>query len=460
MRFVPPAALLWRLWARGKRVYYASPLYEVGRVREGDASLAAVAWVGVELFPGDANAGRALAVGQFGFVGVNLELGVPPKSWLPKNVSALWVFNLHYFEWLADLRAAGKRAEAQALVADWLVAFGHYHPLAWHPYPTSLRLVAWLTHGKWLLEEADAEFAKAFYAAVARQADYLRWNCEWDLGGNHLLKNLKALVYAGLAVEGRREFFEFGMAELLRQLRVQLLADGAHDERSPLYMAQVLRDLLELRAVLKKQGGGAPKMLEQAVVGLGRALAVLVHPDGKLALFNDSAEMSAEYVERLLRLSGVDSDDVPEMLPQAGFVRAVRGKGDAALSVVMDGGVVGPDSNPGHAHADTLSFELCCGRERVVVNCGTYAYQHALRNVLRGTAAHSAVVVDGVNSAEVWGSFRVGRRPREVRLERRGQAVGEVALEGAHDGYRHLGVLCQRKILLAGDGSRVQGEDV
>jgi hypothetical protein len=33
---------------------------------------------------------------------------------LPAKASALWVFNLHYHEWLADLRVAGLREEARA----------------------------------------------------------------------------------------------------------------------------------------------------------------------------------------------------------------------------------------------------------------------------------------------------------------------------------------------------------
>ncbi len=453
LRHVPLEALRWRLLARAKTLYYRSPLFGLSDiVPEG---LPAPRWVGVELFAGDPAQGQALAKGQFGFVGQTLPLDLPPRSWRPAQASALWVFNLHYHEWLADLRAAGQRDVARQLVADWLLVCGSYHPVVWHPYPTSLRLVAWLTHGGWVLEGADEDLKQAFYASVRRQAMYLAANPELDLGGNHYLKNLKALIYAGLALE-MPELTTQGMAGLLRQLEVQILPDGMHYELSPMYAAQVLRDLLEVRAVLRN-AGGAPKPLEDAVRKLGTALGMLVHNDGALALFNDAAELEPLYVAQLLRQSG--ADDVPEHLPDAGYARLERGP----MALWFDAGRVGPDANPGHAHADMLSLELDVGRERVIVNCGTYAYQHPLRNVFRATAAHSTVSLEGVESAEVWGGFRVGRRPRHVEMLLQGGAQplpgGDVWVEGRHDGFAHVGATHRRKLLLAGDGSRLRGED-
>jgi uncharacterized heparinase superfamily protein len=380
---------------------------------------------------------------------------MPVKTWLPPRVSKLALFTLHYHEWLADLRAADKVQEARELVGDWMLAFGHYHPLVWHPYPTSLRVVAWLTHGAWLLEGAETEFAEAFGELLRRQVRYVAANCEWDLGGNHLLKNVKAMVYGGLAVEGLRPVYERGFAEFLRQLQHQILEDGAHYELSPLYQAQVLRDVLEVRAVLRKLGG-APVILDSVARKLGTALAFYCHGDGGLALFNDSAVLDVDYVGQLLRLSG--AEDPPAVLEKAGYARLQRG----GTVLLLDAGRVGPDENPGHAHADTLSFELSLGRERVIVNCGTYGYQDRLRNTLRGTPAHSTVSLDGRDSAEVWGGFRVGRRPRQVTLAvGRGEALpgADVAVEGAHDGYRYLGATHTRKLLLAGDGSRLRGDD-
>lgn len=453
---VPPQAIAWRIKARVKRYYYMSPLFGLGGLQQDSAEgLPEPQWVGVELVAGNPVAGHVMAVGKYEFAGVALPLEVPPRTWLPMQASALWIFNMHYHEWLADLRAAGQRDVAQTLVSDWLLKFAAYHPTVWHPYPTSLRLVAWLTHGEWLLTGADEDLKQAFYESLYRQALYLADNPELDLGGNHLLKNLKAMVYAGLALD-LPEVYSRGMAGLLRELQVQILPDGMHFELTPMYAAQVLRDLLDVRAVLRKTGG-SPKLLDDTVRKLGTALGFFVHGDGRLALFNDGSEMDEGQVAQLLRLSG--ADDTPDALPDAGYARLARG----GTVVLFDAGKVGPDANPGHAHADMLSFEMSLGRERVVVNGGTYAYQHSLRNVFRGTPAHSTVSVEGMDSAEVWGGFRVGRRPQQVVMSLQGGeeplSGGDIWVEGAHDGWRQLGLVHRRKLLLAGDGSRLRGED-
>ncbi len=457
LRYVPLEAIRWRLMARAKRVYYRSPLYGLQALMPDDVR--EPQWVGVELFAGDPVAGAAIAKGQFTFIGTTLPLPTATdgslRTWLPTQASALWIFNLHYHEWLADLRVAGQRAVARQLVADWLLTFGTYHPVVWHPYPTSLRLVAWLTHGQWLMDGADEDLRQAFYACLQRQAVYVAANPELDLGGNHLLKNLKAMIYGGLALENA-DMYGQGMAGLLRQLPLQILPDGMHYELTPMYAAQVLRDLLEIRAVLRN-AGGAPKPVEEAVRKLGTALGFFVHGDGGLALFNDGAELDAPYVAQLLRQSG--ADDAPEILPDAGYARLSRG----GMSAWFDAGKVGPDENPGHAHADTLSFELDVGRERIVVNSGTYAYQHALRNTFRATAAHSTVSLEGAESAEVWGGFRVGRRPQEVEMILQGGAQplpgGDIWVEGRHDGFAYVGAMHRRKLVMAADGSRLRGED-
>jgi uncharacterized heparinase superfamily protein len=105
---------------------------------------------------------------------------------------------------------------------------------------------------------------------------------------------------------------------------------------------------------------------------------------------------------------------------------------------LLDTAPIGPDYLPGHAHADSLSFEWSLFGQRIVVNGGTSRYgtgPERLRE--RGTAAHSTVVIDGEDSSEVWGGFRVARRARPFEREicDLGSSI-EVAC--AHDGYRRL----------------------
>jgi uncharacterized heparinase superfamily protein len=74
----------------------------------------------------------------------------------------------------------------------------------------------------------------------------------------------------------------------------------------------------------------------------------------------------------------------------------------------------------------------------VVVNSGTSRYgigSERLRQ--RGTAAHSTVEMDGADSSEVWGGFRVARRARPFDLKIL-QGDDSLTVSCAHDGYRRL----------------------
>ena len=67
---------------------------------------------------------------------------------------------------------------------------------AWHPYPTALRAWSFCGVHRDLVAGSDAE--DCFIASLAMHVGFLCRHLELDLGGNHLIKDLKAL--AGLAV--------------------------------------------------------------------------------------------------------------------------------------------------------------------------------------------------------------------------------------------------------------------
>ena len=150
-----------------------------------------------------------------------------------------------------------------------------------------------------------------------------------------------------------------------------------------------------------------------------------------MSVFTSVAELDA-YCARL-GLPALREFPPLHHLAASGLVRLQRGEAVALVDVAP----VGPDYLPGHAHADTLSFELSLGAQRVLVNSGTSCYgTSAERLRQRGTAAHNTVIVDGHDSSEVWGGFRVARRARPTVPQL--QANGVLDVRCAHDGYTRL----------------------
>jgi uncharacterized heparinase superfamily protein len=280
------------------------------------------------------------------------------------------------------------------------------------------------------------------------QVRALEARLEHHLLGNHLLANAKALAFAGIFFEGDEagQWLAKGMELLERELAEQVLPDGGHFERSPMYHAIVLEDLADLMNIATAHGRPLPARWPETLQRMRAWLAGMCHPDGEISFFNDAAigiAPSPAEIERYAReVSEVSASASPtapgpvhvKHLADSGYIRA-----EAPQAVLLlDVAPIGPDYLPGHAHADTLSFELSLGGERLVVNGGTSTYEPGpTRSSERGTAAHSTVEIDGEDSSEVWASFRVARRARPENLVMNA-AADRLEVACSHDGYRRL----------------------
>ena len=360
-------------------------------------------------------------------------------DWNRVDWPKLWRYNAHYFDDLAAVEIAERVGWQKTLVARWVEENPAGGGVGWDPYPTSLRIVNWIKWG-WAGNPLDAQ-------AVHSLAVQTRWLCkrlEWHLLGNHLWANAKALVFAGSFFEGEEAdiWLRKGLSLIDRELREQVLDDGGHFELSPMYHAIILEDLLDLVQL----GQVYPLLAEEHRIAQWRTTAkrmlqwlrTMTHPDGEIAFFNDATWGVApqpfaleEYAARL-GIEQLDALDTPlHWLRDSGYARAHCGP----ATVIADVGMVGPDYLPGHAHADTLSFELSLERDRVLVNSGISLYESGVERLRqRGTAAHNTLQIDGENSSEVWSSFRVGRRAKVHGVEIEADADG-VRVAAEHDGY-------------------------
>ena len=119
--------------------------------------------------------------------------------------------------------------------------------------------------------------------------------------------------------------------------------------------------------------------------------------------------------------------------------------------LLFDAGDVGPDHLPAHAHSDLLGFEASAFGKRLFVDSGVFAYQGPRREEFRKSAAHNVLTVDWVELADVWGSFRVGRRGHAISRQS-GRVAGVHWTMAEHDAYRRMDVRVQRWWLIAEDG--------
>lgn len=367
----------------------------------------------------------------------------------------LWNFSLHYHAWLRDLAvcyAATKQTEyldeLRRWLVDWLetcrLGVPGFAEIPWNSFNIGQRLWHWreidalVPRSFW----QRAEFPRQrFLRSIAAQGEYLSQHIEWDLRGNHLFKDAVGLAVAAEmaggsnAIRWRAQAVSIAMS----QVKEQILPDGMHFERSPMYHIHVLEDLLALRELLPDPAVQAD--LQEACRRMAEPVRWLRHPCGRFPLFNDAAECSASSPDEMLAELAERNLDAEFFQP-----RGLRFFSEAGLlawhgdpwTVFFDVGPVGPDYQPGHAHADSLTLEASFDGVPLIVDPGTFCYDDdAHRRYDRSTQAHNTVCIDETDSSEVWHIFRVGRRAEPMNILIQNQRDGFTA-SASHTGYDYL----------------------
>lgn len=375
----------------------------------------------------------------------------------------LWMMNLHYMEYLPAL----PDELFQAVIRDWIAAHVRLKPGywadSWNSYTLSIRIVVWMQEIARRRDRLDPDFLALAARSIASQVGFLVRNLETDIGGNHLIKNIKALAWASafFASDVAKEWRSLAIAMLRRELPVQILRDGVHYERSPSYHAQVFADLIDTRVAL---GNAAPAVLIDALDRMAQAVVDLTHPDGGPALFNDAGLTMALAPADCLTAFATAGGVVPLprsiiRFPDAGYF----GVRSPDYYLIGDAGRIGPDELPAHSHGDIGSFELSVAGHRMIVDQGVFQYVVGeLRDRSRSAANHNVLHIAGRDQAEFFGAFRCGRRPAVEGEALPGEADGMLMIRSAHDGY---GIRVEREIrtdhrrititdTLGGDGAR------
>ena len=463
---LPPGQALARLAYELQRPIFALPLY---RLSLPGITPLALAGSPSDAWPGDAKLGAEILHGAFTFAGH--RIAAPAPLWAPLGAEPAWLAELHAFAWLRDLRAVGGDAArrcARELVAAWLAAHEPWSAAAWEPLTIGRRLTHWLGCYDFYAASAEISFRHRLHGSMVRQAQHLGRVLPAGLAGSDLIAAVKGLLYAGVCLPDGSAWRQRGLAILRRELPRQILGDGVHVERNPAVHMAVLRDLVDVRALLLKgeavagraAGGevhagrrGVPAAVQAAIEAMAPALSMFRHGDGGLAAFNGGTEAEDWLVDMVLQRA-TGRPRAQSQAPASGFHRLCAGR----TVLLVDAGSPPPAGLDRTAHAGTLSLEISIGRERLIVNCGARPGDPLWRQAERATAAHSTLVVGDTNNSEVLAGG-LGRRAL-VRRCRRTETDGKQWLDLSHDGYqRRFGLRHCRRLFLAADGADVRGED-
>ena len=365
-----------------------------------------------------------------------------------------WAVSLYGFGWLRHLRAAESaitRANARALVDEWMTLQAAHDPLAWRPEVIARRIISWLSQAPLVLDDSDVRFYRRFIRSLTRQVRLLRHLVANARDGLPRLQARIALMYAALCMAGQSRRIRSATRRLGEELERQILPDGGHISRNPGALVTLLVDLLPLRRAFTARNIPPPAALLNAIDRMMPMLRFFRHGDGNFALFNGMGPTPTDLVTTVLAYD--DARGAPlSNAPHSGYQRLEAG----GAVLLMDTGKPPPFAASQEAHAGTLAFEFSSKLSRLVVNCGLpAASRDSWRQVARATAAHSTVTFNDASSSRFVESESLKRMlqgmpivggPREIAIERE-QRDGAIALRASHDGYAdNFGVIHQRTL--------------
>ena len=421
-----------------------------------------------DLRTADGTRASEIYAGRFAFAGkVVISDGRSPFEIAPPSEE--WAASLLGFGWLRHLRAAESgitRANARALVDEWITVQGSWHPIAWQPEIMARRIIAWLSQAPLILHDADDPVLSPLPAQPGPPG---------PLPAPHRDRGARRRAAAAgadrarpmrrSAWPGRRATCAARSSSWSTEIERQILPDGGHVSRNPGALIELLLDFLPLRQAFQARNIAPPPQLNNAIDRMMPMMRFFRHGDGTFAHFNGMGPTLPDLMATILAYD--DARGAPlSNAPHSGYQRVEVGE----MVLLMDTGGPPPISVSQEAHAGCLSFELSHGLQRIVVNCGLpRTNRETWRQVARATAAHSTVVFNDTSSCRFLegGSFKrllgtpIVSGPRRHPGRRARSAATPSSCATSHDGYAdRFKVIHQRALKLALAGNRVDGEDL
>ena len=404
-----------------------------------------------DAWPGDAEFGRAILDGKLG--NIQIQNGVSIWGRMSEDKMSMEFF--HGFSWLRHLRDFGgdtARKTARDLVGGWLDSFDRWHSIAWRPDITGERISSWIGMHDFFCDSAEDQFRQRVLRSIGRQMDHLARDLESVPKGIRRFRAIRGMVISGVALGESDDRLNLAERVLSREVVEQINPDGGHVSRSPSVQTEILMNLIDIRNAYRARSWLIPELVDDAIDRMAIMLRLWRHGDGKLALFNKTIEGTPHLLKSVIAQS--ESRNKAALIAgDTGFNRLTAGR----TCVIVDTGI--PSQQDHCAHASPLAFELSSGKHRLVVNCGTSLDDHRWQGPLRASSAHSMLIVDNQNAAEITADGHTGGRPTLVHHSRK-QIQGATLLNTYHDGYLPTyGLIHHRNFYLSSSGDDFRGED-
>lgn len=351
---------------------------------------------------------------------------IDPLIGTERGYPRLWTLKLVSFEpasWLL-FSSRDKRLRIAKKMVEWLkywqaaeittIGSTNYLRRYWTPYAVSRRIDNLAILGA-ILEDLPGDHLTIVADHLAKNVHFLCNHIEYDIGGNHLLENGIALVLGGVILDDD-DTVSRGLNLLSSELASQLLNDGMHFERSPMYHSILLYRTARCLDALRQSGRKPLPGIVPKVNAMYACLRDIAPGTANYPLLNDSVyeespsrQSCLSFVDEIFEVSNGNCDD--RLCGDSGYYSLESGP----ATILIDGGVPCPNHLPAHAHNDIGNVVLWVGEEPFITDTGVYDYQPGnRRNYARSVEAHNTVQINDGDQTVTHGRFMMGPRPTPV----------------------------------------------
>lgn len=348
------------------------------------------------------------------------------------------------------------------MIDDVVTHFCADNPLGmginWFPMETAMRTITLTRIAEMARRDraCDDAVRVRLLRLIARHG-FILWRSieDSDVRGNHYAANIGALAMAGAQLRTvypeAEKWHRYAARHIPREIVQQFCVDGVNFEKASGYHRLVTEiftlsfPLIETAARQMEIAQAGSAHVDAAIARLQCArqfISDIAQPDGSGPMVGDCDDAA------LLSLRARPARDQRDVLDgreqnlhglkyyaAGGFVIFKR----ADAYMLADVGEVGMRGRGGHGHNDVSHITVWMGGVPVLVDPGTGSYtgDTVLRNRLRGTAAHNAVMIDGQEMAPFTGPFGISNAatPRNVAVQATDTGL---AVSCAHDGYTRM----------------------
>ncbi len=402
------------------------------------------------------------------------DLSARLTRYRPGQADAVWANNVQDAEvdcnyqrfYLFDLALKNKSPTlCFELMIEWIKAHPPSAERPWETFNCALRTINWLRIVSMLKdeqrpsEEAWTKIANSIYL----QARHIFATVAYHVPGNHVIVELFSLWLIAVSFPNFKQspaWKAHAQRKLHAELHRQITTSGWHCEHCTHYHVQVLLIAMLWLHACDRIGESADVRLKEKLYKANQVIEKMRFRNSTLPMFGDSSfpffhhslsddialigDIAEELFADLTHLHIAGSSQSTDIAERVGDYVVARME---TAELVVDVGTIGYRRNPGHGHADMLSFVYASMGIPLFVDPGTREYAEEVdAHELKRACMHNTVSIAGADHAMLWRYFRWYLLPAEPRCS---FAAGDNSfrLKASYSAFHHIGTVAHKRAL-------------